>query len=504
MVLHPYQQAAAAAVMDGWDKARRQLVVLPTGGGKTILFSHLAAREGGRTLILAHREELIEQAADKLAASTGLRAEIEKAERKATQQARIVVGSIQTLARRFQRWDPQHFSLVVCDEAHHAISTTWQTVLQHFSGARVLGVTATPDRGDQRELGGYFEKLAYEVSLIDLIRGGYLSPISIKAVPLQIDLRGVQQRAGDFDAGQLGHALEPYLGAIAASLREHARGRRILAFLPLIATSQKFIEHARAAGFRAEHVDGVDPERAPKLERFAGWETEVLSNAMLLTEGFDDPGIDCVLVLRPTKSRPLYAQMVGRGTRLDPPLKENLLLLDFLWLHEKHSIVRPAHLVAKTEEEAQAITLIAQDTPGGGEQDLLEAAGSAAAECESKLAQELAKNRKRGTKLISAAEFALQNHDLGLAEYEPTLPWEKKGVTPKQAGVISRAHIDPKSVNGRGHASKIIDRIFANQRLELASESQQRRLRIWGHENPESASVTEYGRWAAERFRRQR
>lgn len=348
MQARQYQSEVIAAVERGWGEFSRQLVVVPTGGGKTIIFAMLAARQPGRTLILAHRDELIDQAIAKLGAATGIRAGKEKAEHSASLSDRVVVASVQTMLRRLDDWPADHFALVVADEAHHAVSDSWQKVLNHFDRhARVLGVTATPDRADKRQLGSYFEAIAAEVKLFDLVRDGYLSPIAVKSVPVKIDLSSVKQTAGDFDQAELGHAIEPCLSEIARAIKEHASFRRVLCFLPLIATSQKFVEACNQAGLSAVHIDGNDPQRREKLVRFGQWEFDVLSNAMLLTEGFDDPGIDCIVVLRPTRSRPLYAQMIGRGTRVDET-KENLLLLDPLWMHERHTLTRPAHLLSIT------------------------------------------------------------------------------------------------------------------------------------------------------------
>lgn len=499
MHLRPYQEACVSAVISGWGESARQLVVLPTGGGKTIVFSAIAAKTKGRTLILAHREELIEQAAEKLERSTGIRAEIEKAERRASPDARVVVASVQTLqGARLERWAPDHFDLVVCDEAHHAIADGWRKTLSRFDGhANVLGVTATPDRGDKRNLGTYFERLAYEVGLVDLIRQGYLSPITIQSIPLQIDLGGVASTAGDFDAGQLGNALDPHLDAIARAVAECARGRRTLAFLPLIATSQKFTAACRRAGLRAEHVDGYDDQRREKLQRFAAWEYDVLSNAMLLTEGFDDPGIDCLVVLRPTRSRALYSQMIGRGTRVDA-LKANLLLLDFLWLHERHSVSRPAHLIASNEAEAEAMIEAEEERAGRGDDaqmDLIEAQHDAAAKREEKLRDEIRKCSIKSAKFVSAEQFALAHGSLAAAEFEPSLPWEALDMTPAQEQALKRARIDPESVRGRGHASQLLNLHFKAQSLTLASPKQRALLARMGHPSPNTATVPEFRRW---------
>jgi superfamily II DNA or RNA helicase len=497
MILRPYQEEAVANVAAGWAEASRQLAVLPTGSGKTIILARIAADLAGagtRTLILAHREELIDQAVDKIARSTGIRAGIEKAERRASADAPVVVGSVQTLVGddRRARWARDHFGLVICDEAHHAISASWQRVLGHFN-AKVLGVTATADRSDKRNLSSYFERLAIEVSLVDLIRAGYLCPISIRSIPLSIDLSSVHRSNGDLDAGELDHVLDPWLPEIARRVTEHAAGRRILAFLPLIATSKRFVEAARAEGLRAEHIDGIDGERTKKLSDYDCGDFDLLSNAMLLTEGYDCPGIDCVLVLRPTQSRPLYQQMIGRGTRIDP-LKDDLLVLDLLWLHEKHAICRPASLIAQNEEEAAAMT---QQTLSGGGGDLIVLQQSVRAQREDRLRRKLEENSKREARFISAEEFASRHHQLGIAEFEPVFPWERQDVTDKQAKVLHRARVDLSTVRGRGHASKIIDVILGEWNMKLCNAAQRLFLRRIGHPSPETATCGEFRRTVA-------
>jgi superfamily II DNA or RNA helicase len=266
MELRPRQKTFVESVEKGWKDYDKQLGVAPTGCGKTIMFSHLAKRQlestGGRTLILAHREELIDQAIDKLHAATGIRADKEKAEFRASRTSPVVVASIQTMMRRFDQWPADHFELVVCDEAHHSLSDSWKKVLQYFDPhAKILGVTATPDRGDKRELGEYYQNIAHEISLLDLIKEKFLSQITIRSIPLEIDLDRVSQTAGDFDSAELGGALDPYLGQIADSIKEFAPNRKTLCFLPLIATSKKFTEICVERGLNARHIDGESEDR---------------------------------------------------------------------------------------------------------------------------------------------------------------------------------------------------------------------------------------------------
>lgn len=502
--LRPYQQQVIDSVMSGWSEFTRQLAVAPTGSGKTVIFSHLAQLiQPRRTLILAHREELIDQAVDKLHKATGIFAQKEKAEFSASHHAPVVVASIQTMSRRLDKWPADHFGLVVCDEAHHAISNSWQRVLKHFdSSAWILGVTATPDRGDKKNLGKYFENIAVEISLFDLVNQGYLSRIRVQSIPLQIDLTRVRQTAGDYNETDLGNALAPYMRSIAQSVADVAAWRRTLVFLPLIATSKAFAAAFCEAGLTAEHIDGISPDRREILDRFARGKCDVLCNAMLLTEGFDDPGIDCVIVLRPTRSRPLYAQMVGRGTRV-APFKQDLLLLDFLWLHESHSLIRPAHLVAQSEEIAIEMTKIAE--AGGAKQEILDLEGLASevqVQREKKLQEELAAKAKRKARTIDALEFCLSLHEVGVAEYEPSTEWDSKPPTSGQIATLERNGFDMSSIKNRGHASKMMDLIVTRCRMNLATPKQMRLLRQLGHPRPETAGYGEASAYIDKRLNR--
>jgi superfamily II DNA or RNA helicase len=487
--LRGYQVAAHEAIMKGFTEYQKQLLVFPTGGGKTVQFAHLAAaHQPRRTLVLAHREELISQAVDKIFRATGIVAEVEMADSWASLDASVVVASVQTLARaaRRERWPRDHFGLVVVDEAHHILANSYLGTLGHFdSNAFVLGVTATPDRGDKKNLGKYFENVPYELTLLDLIRQNWLAPIKVQTVPLQIDLDNVRVTAGDYSADDLGHAIEPYLEAIADALVQH-RHRKTLVFLPLIALSEKFAALCNARGIPSEHVDGSSPDRKEILARFGRGDTRLLSNAMLLTEGYDEPSVDCVVMLRPTKVRSLYSQIVGRGTRLCPG-KDHLLLLDFLWLSQEHSLISPAHLIAGSAEEAEAIT----EALAFGDGDLEEAKEKVDADRAASLRERLRENSKREARTFDALEFALSINEVDLAEYQPTMRWHEDEVTPKQREMLLRYGIAPDSVRNKGQACAILDKVFTRMDLGLASAKQVRWLRKLGHPQPELATFAE-------------
>jgi superfamily II DNA or RNA helicase len=497
MGLRAYQMKASQDIHAGFREFGRQLGVLPTGSGKTILFSRLAEDyQPRRTLILAHREELITQAVDKLAAATGIEAQVEMGDERAALDAPVVVASVQTLMReaRRNRWPRDHFGLVVVDEAHHTLVDSYLNTLRHFHDhAKVLGVSATPDRGDKQNLGRYYQNIACEVTLLDLIQQGWLAPIKVKTVPLGMNLDSVRTTAGDFNADDLGHALEPYLERIADVLVEH-RHRKTLVFLPLISVSERFAAICRQRGLKAEHVDGQTSDRRAVLNRFRRDETRVLTNAMLLTEGYDEPSIDCVVCLRPTKVRALYSQIIGRGTRICPG-KDHLLVLDFLWQTGEHSLVKPAHLIAEDDEDAAALT-----EKLGGEGDLEEAREEVNADRTRKLRERLAINLRRKGSVLDPLELAVTLNDAHLAEFVPVMQWQGDAPSPKQLEVLEKFGLDATSILTKGHASFLLDRLIMRRRLELATPKQVRLLRKFGHPRPELATFKEAQAFLAIKF----
>ena len=346
--LRPYQQEAVKAICGECSGGhQRTLLVLPTGTGKTVVFAkvvELKVGEGKRVLILAHRNELLDQASDKLKAACGIDTVLEKAECSSVGSFMpVTVGSVQTLYRenRLNKFPRDYFDIIIVDEAHHAMSDTYQRILSYFDKALVLGVTATPDRADRKNLGQYFDSLAFEYPMRTAVKEGYLAPIKAQMIPLQLDIQNVSISNGDYAVGEIGNALEPYLNQIAKEMLSYCENRKTVVFLPLIKTAQKFCELLNSYGLSACEVNGESADRDEVLRDFEKGKYQVLCNAMLLTEGWDCPEVDCIVVLRPTKVRSLYQQMVGRGMRLAPN-KEELLLLDFLWMTERHDLCHPS------------------------------------------------------------------------------------------------------------------------------------------------------------------
>lgn len=486
--LRPYQAEAKQAILSAWDEGyRKTLLVLPTGCGKTVVFSSVTENQvdkGHKVLIMAHRGELLQQAADKLKESSGLDCVLEKAESTSLGSFMpVTVGSVQSLAqpKRLAKFPPDYFQDIIVDEAHHCLSDSYQRVLSHFPEANVLGVTATPDRGDKQTLGQYFDSQAYEYSMSQAIRDQYLVPIKAQMIPLELDIAKVGVSNGDYAVGEIGNALEPYLEQIAQEMSHYCKGRKTVVFLPLIATSQKFCRMLNDVGLSAAEVNGNSEDRSEILSDFEAGKYDVLCNSMLLTEGWDCPSVDCIVILRPTRVRALYQQMVGRGMRLSPG-KDHLLLLDFLWLSERHDLCRPSSLVSKDAVIAQKMDeKLAKDDQV---YDLIEVEEQAErdvlAEREASLARELDEMRKRKRQLVDPLQYALSIAAEDLTNYVPSFAWEMAPPSDKQLAFLERRGIYPESVTNSGMASLLIDRLQRRQQEGLATPKQIRLLERYG------------------------
>ena len=484
MELRPYQQEAKDRIFEQWESVDKTLLVLPTGCGKTIVFAKVAeecVRRGKRVLIMAHRGELLEQASDKIYKTTSLRCAVEKAEETCLGSwFRIVVGSVQSLQRekRLSRFPDDYFDAIIIDEAHHCISDGYQKVLKYFSDAKVLGVTATPDRGDMQNLGQYFETLAYEYTLPKAIREGYLSPIKALTIPLKLDLSGVGIQAGDFKSGEIATALDPYLEQIADEMEKYCKDRKTVVFLPLIKTSQKFRDILNTHGFQAAEVNGNSDDRAEVLEAFDRGDYNVLCNSMLLTEGWDCPSVNCIIVLRPTKVRSLYSQMVGRGTRLYPG-KTHLLLLDFLWHTERHELCHPANLICDNKEVAQKMTENMEEAAGCPvdiEEAEKQASEDVVAQREEALAKKLSEMKRRKQRLVDPLQFEMSIQAEDLSGYVPAFGWEMSPPTDKQKATLEKLGIMPDEIENQGKAAKLLDRLNRRREEGLTTPKQIRFL----------------------------
>ena len=339
MTLRPYQKEALKSVASSFQEGiTKQLISLPTGAGKTIIIAAMAKHFNKKTLIIAHRKELIQQAYDKLKLfwskiDIGIcNAQYKKYKNK------VVIGSVQSCSQKklLEQLQKQDFDILIIDEAHHAPAESYTKIIDALgfndNKKLLIGVTATPDRSDNKELGNNFQKIVYTKTIGDLIKEGYLSPVTGRKIHTNISLKGVRTYKGDFNAQELSHVVNvpERNDFIVKKFMEHGIGRKAIAFCVDVQhckdLEQTFLKH----GIKAASVWGAMPsqDRTHILKQFKEGDIEVVTSCSLLTEGYDEPSIAAICMARPTKSKALYIQMVGRGLRICPG-KQNLLVLDF-------------------------------------------------------------------------------------------------------------------------------------------------------------------------------
>lgn len=383
MELRPYQEEARVRVHEEIEKGNNPLLIMATGTGKTHVFSHIEkdyVDRGQRVLTLAHLDPLISQAARQIHDITGIIPHVEQAKEWADVNHQLVIASVPTLrGERLQRFPKDNFGLVVTDEAHHGPAKSYQNIYEHFTSPH-LGVTATADRADRKTLGHIYNSIAYEYTIADAIEDGWLVPIKGKRVTdFDIDLSELRIARGDYQDGDLERIIAQYIAPISKAAAEETKGRKTLLFLPTVAASELTAEALRAHGVAAEAISGQDSREEQRRKRLAFKKGEIthLASCNLLLEGYDEPSIEAIVMLRPTTSRGLYTQAIGRGTRLHPG-KEDLLLVEFTYNSAHHSLVRPYDLMAKAgfEDRVREKAAAAYD---GSPQDILEALKAASA-----------------------------------------------------------------------------------------------------------------------------
>jgi ATP-dependent helicase IRC3 len=330
--LRPYQVEALAAVEKRYRHGtRRQLIALPTGMGKTVVFASLSRHLGikGKTLVLVHREELADQAADKLRRwNPGIRIGIEMAGRASAASDDVVVASVSTIGRagspRLSKFPSDEIDLIIVDEAHHSVANTYKTIFDHF-GVRdernrklLVGVTATPNRGDSQGLGQVYDEIVYEMSILNAIKQGWLTDIRGMRVRTEASLDDVSTRDGDFVVGELSHTVNTYIRnkLVVDSWRELGEDRQTVVFCVDVAHAQSLAKMFQESGVGADAVWGNDANRAKKLAAFRAGSLRVLTNCAVLTEGWDCWQVACIVMARPTKSELLFVQVLGRGPRI--------------------------------------------------------------------------------------------------------------------------------------------------------------------------------------------
>lgn len=519
MILRPYQSAASDAIFKEWQDNDSTLVVMPTGGGKTVLFADVIRRVfPKRALVVAHREELIFQARDKIQRVTGLSADVEMGEYRADGglfgQARVVVSTIQTQCSggdgggRMSKFDPQRFGVLIIDEAHHATSRSYRRVIDYYRtnpALKVLGVTATPDRADEEALGQVFQSVAFDYEVLDAIHDGWLVPIEQQMIHVEgLDYSSIRTTAGDLNGGDLAAVMEAEknLQQMASASLTIIGQRRALVFTASVKAAEMTAEifNRHRAGMAAWVCGKTDrEERRRVLADFAAGKLQVVCNCGVLTEGFDDPGVEVVIMGRPTKSRSLYSQMVGRSTRplpgvVDGPetaddrraaiaasAKPSCLVVDFVGNAGKHKLVTSADILGgKVSEEALELA-VARTLKAGGPVKMAEALDEAEAELQEQ--KRLAEAARRA-RLVATARFTTQSVDpFDVLHLDPVKPrgWDNvKQLTEKQRSLLAKQGINPDGISF-SQGKQLIAEIFRRWDGKLCSFKQAKVLRKYGY-----------------------
>lgn len=496
------------------------LIVLPTGTGKTVCIAHAIRNHcKGRALVLAHRQELIEQNARTIQAVLGEPCGIEMADRHAdlpgTTKPRVVVASKDSLhPTRLARFNPSEFGMIVTDESHHAVADSYGRVYSHFVGVPHLGVTATPDRLDEAALGQVFASVAFVYEIADAIRDGWLVPVKAHTVFVkELQLANVKTTAGDLNQGELAEQLERdrVLHEVAASITREAKGRRAIIFTVSVRQAQKLAEILNDyEPDSARYVCGETPkeQRAFDLAEHRAGVYRYCVNVGVLTEGYDDPGCGMIVMARPTKSRALFAQCLGRGTRplpgivdgVDDPTarraaigasgKPSMTVLDFTGNCGRHKLINPADVLggAYADEDIDAAgALIGEDEIDVV--DALERARQARQERNSEAAIEAAEWSASRNRIVALAKYVLSEEDL--FDGALTMPgrergWDRgKAATDAQIDTLERAGFSREDAArmSKTECSRVIGGIVTRRMAGLCTLKQARLLERFGHKD---------------------
>ena len=527
MKLRDYQIEAEAGIFREFGEHASTLTVLPTGLGKTVLFADVIRRmheRGARAMVLAHREELITQAADKIRRVTGLEAQIEMGDYHVSgmfgEMPPVVVSTVQTHcaggdgAGRMSKFDPADFGLLVIDEAHHATAGTYRRCIDWYrqnADCKVLGVTATPDRADEAALGQVFESVAYEYGVLDAINNGWLVPIEQQMVTVgTLDFSGVKTTAGDLNQGDLAEVMEDErnLQGVAAPTVEICGERRAIVFAASVEQAERLCEIInRYRPDRARWICGkTDKEDRRKiLADFKAGRVQFVVNVGVLTEGFDDAGVEVVVMARPTKSRALYAQMAGRGTRpaediagklgdiptaaercalIRESRKPSCLIVDFVGNAGRHKLCTSADILGGNIDDEVVSEVSRRVRENGRPVDVTEELAKVKAEIEER------KRREAATRagLQARAQFLVTKID-PFDQWDLTPAQERgwdrgKRFTPKQSQVLlERIGVDPEKIP-YGQGKQLLDEYFRRMHDGLASLKQAAFLKRRGFSMP--------------------
>lgn len=523
LVLRDYQERCADAVITEWQEHPTTLVVKPTGCGKTITFAEIIRRsQPKRAMVLAHREELIFQAKHKIEAVTGLSCEIEMAEMKAStslfHKTPVVISTIQTQisgngTKRFERFNPDDFGILVIDEAHHATAQSYRKVIEHYRknpNLKVVGVTATPDRADEEALGQVFETCCFDYEILDAINDGWLVTIKQKFVAVEgLDFSHIRTTAGDLNGGDLAEVMEQEknLQGIAGATIQTIENRRAIVFTASVKHAEMLCNiFNRHRDGMAEWVHcGTEKHiRREILRHFATGKIQVVCNCGVLTEGFDDPGVEVIVMARPTKSRCLYAQMVGRSDRplpgivdgpataelrkqaIEQSAKPDCLVLDFVGNSGKHKLITTADILGGNVSDDVLDAAVEKVRKSGVAVNMAEAIQEAELEKIKRI--ELAKRQEeaRKAKLVAKVSFACRDvSPFDVFDMSPPKErgWDRgKRLTEKQLRLLQN-HVPGVNVNQIGYVEgkMLIGELFRRWNEKLATFKQAKWLKKKGY-----------------------
>lgn len=340
MQLRDYQQQAVDALRGAFAAGKRApLLCLPTGGGKTVIFSYItqsAVARQNRVMILVHRRELVQQTSETLE-SLGVSHGVIAAGKLMTEEP-VQIASVQTLVKRLHKISEEP-TLIIIDEAHHAVAGSWAKIIDHFTEAKLLGVTATPMRLDGRGLRGFFDQLVIGPSVKELIERGHLAPVRCFSIPRKLNRRAIGISGGDFKAGQAAQALIEFNGDAVVEYKRHCPGKPAIVFCCTIAHAEFVADLFREAGYRSEHLScRLDhATRKKRVEQLGNGELDILTSCNVISEGTDIPVVTAAILLRPTESEALYLQQVGRALR-PAPGKERAIIIDCVGNVHRHGL----------------------------------------------------------------------------------------------------------------------------------------------------------------------
>jgi superfamily II DNA or RNA helicase len=520
MNLRPYQHESVRRVEAEWKDHRSTLLVLPTGCGKTVVFSEIIRRAfPRRALVLAHREELVFQARDKVRTMTGWRVDVEMGEARAEMACmfggpRVVVSTIQTQAAggdgggRMSRFDPRLFGVVVIDEAHHAPASSYRKVLNWYGtnpDLRILGVTATPDRADEEALGQVFESVSFDYEVLDAIQDGWLVPITQQMVHVEgLDFSGCRTTSGDLNGADLAAVMEyeKNLHRVVAPAIEIAGNRRTLVFCASVDHAERVCEmfNRHKDGMAAWVCGKTDKEERRKiLSDFSTGRVQVVCNCGVLTEGFDNPGVEVVVMARPTKSRALYAQMAGRGTRpadeiahelndhespearralIEASCKPSCLIVDFVGNSGRHKLMTSADILGGNMSEQVRDMAVAKAREGKPVR-----MNEALREAEDEIEADKQREAARRARLTARAKYTAQKIDpFDVFQVHPVAErgWDRgKRLSDAQAAILRKQGIEPDDMP-YGQARQLLNELFRRWDAGMCSFGQAKILRKRG------------------------